>query len=158
MQKINPGLFTTNTNEWGTPDSVFKYLDNLFGPFDLDPAASDELHVCKDYYTIKDNGLKQSWANKRVFLNPPYGNEIPFWMRACCEKRKETLAICALIPARVDTKWFHKYVLHRANDILLVAGRIKFKGAFSSAPFPSLVIFYDPLEPLQSRINSIAFK
>lgn len=46
-----------------------------------------------------------------------------------------------LIPARTDTKWFHDYVLHRA-EIRFIAGRLKFGGAKNSAPFPSMVVIF----------------
>nr|DAP06890.1 MAG TPA: DNA N-6-adenine-methyltransferase [Caudoviricetes sp.] len=49
-----------------------------------------------------------------------------------------------LIPARTDTKYFHDYILHRA-EVRFVRGRLKFGGASTGAPFPSmLVIFRGP--------------
>ena len=46
-----------------------------------------------------------------------------------------------LIPARTDTKYFHDYILHRA-EIRFVPGRLKFGNGNNSAPFPSMVVIF----------------
>ncbi len=46
-----------------------------------------------------------------------------------------------LLPARTDTKWFHKYVLNKA-EIRFIKGRLKFGDGSNSAPFPSMVVIY----------------
>ncbi len=46
-----------------------------------------------------------------------------------------------LLPARTDTKWFHEYVLHKA-EIRFIKGRLKFGDGNNSAPFPSMVVIY----------------
>lgn len=81
----------------------------------------------------------------RVFCNPPYGKEISDWVQKCYEEgHKENTLVVMLIPARTDTKYFHDYILHRA-EVRFVRGRLKFGGASTGAPFPSmLVIFRGP--------------
>jgi len=61
----------TGKNEWLTPP----YILNSLGPFDLDPCAPIDppWKMAENYYTIKDDGLVQSWKGK-VWCNPPYGN------------------------------------------------------------------------------------
>lgn len=46
-----------------------------------------------------------------------------------------------LIPARTDTKYFHDYILHRA-EIRFLKGRLKFGKSINSAPFPSMVVIF----------------
>lgn len=58
---INKGLFSSKSNEWATPLSLFKELDGEFH-FDLDPCATPENAKCKTFYTIEDDGLTQNWG------------------------------------------------------------------------------------------------
>ena len=46
-----------------------------------------------------------------------------------------------LLPARTDTKWFHDYILGKA-EIRFLKGRLKFGGCNNSAPFPSMVVVF----------------
>lgn len=47
-----------------------------------------------------------------------------------------------LIPARTDTKAFHKFINHEA-EIRFVKGRLKFSNSACSAPFPSMIVIFD---------------
>lgn len=58
---INKALFSSNSDEWGTPAEVYEKLDREFN-FSLDPCASDENHKCDKYFTKADNGLERSWG------------------------------------------------------------------------------------------------
>lgn len=60
-------MFSSKTDEWATPPAFFLELDKEFH-FDLDPCASAENHKCKKYFTIKENGLLQSWGGVSRFL------------------------------------------------------------------------------------------
>jgi phage N-6-adenine-methyltransferase len=53
--------FSSETNEWYTPLSVFEPLNNEFN-FTLDPCATPASAKCAKYYTIEDDGLKQNWG------------------------------------------------------------------------------------------------
>ena len=64
---INKGLFTSSSNEWATPDSLFKELDAEFH-FDLDPCSTDDNAKCKLHYTIDTDGLKQNWGGAACVL------------------------------------------------------------------------------------------
>jgi site-specific DNA-methyltransferase (adenine-specific) len=48
-----------------------------------------------------------------------------------------------LLPARTDTVWFHKWIYPFA-DVQFVRGRIKFGNSNNAAPFPSMVVVFDP--------------
>jgi len=76
-----------------------------------------------------------------VFVNPPYSN-ISEWVAKCYEEgRKENTLVVMLIPSRTDTKYFHDYILNRA-EIRFVKGRLKFGSSKNSAPFPSMLVIY----------------
>ena len=78
----------------------------------------------------------------RVFCNPPYGRNIGRWVeKAYHEGHKENTLVVLLIPARTDTRYFHDYILHRA-EIRFVAGRLKFGAAKNAAPFPSMIVIF----------------
>lgn len=120
----NSGLVHESTNnnsqEWYTPPEIFTGLDVTF---DLDPCSPDpppEWIPVDNYYSIKDNGLAQEWKG-RIWMNPPYGQETPKWMRKLADHGNGI----ALVFARTDTQWFHQQVM-RADLICFIAGRIKF--------------------------------
>ena len=78
----------------------------------------------------------------RVFCNPPYGKEISKWVeKAYREGHKDNTLVVLLIPARTDTRYFHDYILHRA-EIRFVKGRLKFGDGKNGAPFPSMVVIF----------------
>ena len=78
----------TGNNSWGTPDWLFAYLNKRFN-FSLDPCADRTNYKCKRYYTEADNGLFQDWFNERVYLNPPYGNELCKWVAKSAETQPD---------------------------------------------------------------------
>lgn len=127
--------FSSKSNEWSTPQDLFDELDREFR-FTLDPCATKENAKCERFYTKEDNGLSKSWKIESVFMNPPYGREIGKWVKKISEDGG-----VALLPARTDTKWFHDYILGKA-EIRFLRGRLKFGGSKNSAPFPSMVCIW----------------
>lgn len=139
---INAGLFSSKTPEWATPVALFRELDSEF-VFDLDPCATSTNAKCSKFYTIDDNGLTKNWGGHRVFCNPPYGRELPKWVRKCYEEsRKPDTLVVMLIPARTDTSYFHDYIYHKAKEIRFLRGRLHFNESKQGAPFPSMVVVF----------------
>ena len=58
---INKSLFSSNSDEWATPQHIFDTLNEEFD-FELDPCATDENHKCPLYYTKEQDGLSQKWG------------------------------------------------------------------------------------------------
>lgn len=128
---------------WATPREWFEYLDLEFG-FTLDPCCVKETAKCEKFYTPAEDGLSKPWTDERVFMNPPYGREIPNWMRkAYLEARDNGALVVCFVPARVDTDWWHSYAA-KASDIRFPKGRVKFEGAEASAPFPIAIVIFRP--------------
>lgn len=133
-------MFSSKTDDWATPIDLFTTLDNEFH-FTLDPCASAENHKCEKFFTKEQNGLAQDWSNDVVLCNPPYGRQIGKWVEKAYETSKLGGTVVMLIPARTDTKWFHEYILGKAQ-IMFVRGRIKFGNAKYNAPFPCMIVVY----------------
>lgn len=139
---ITKGLFSSNTNEWGTPQHIFDELDKEFN-FTLDPCSTHVNHKCKKYYTKEDDGLNQDWSEEIVFCNPPYGKEISAWVEKAFNENKKGTLVVLLIPARTDTRYFHEYI-YKKHEIRFIKGRLKFIDETGkegkAAPFPSMIV------------------
>jgi len=142
-------MFSNKNNSWCTPRDKFDEWNKEFR-FTLDPCCMPKSALCEKYFTPVEDGLKQSWKEERVFVNPPY-REISKWVKKCYDERNNAELIVMLIPARTDTKYFHNWILDVA-EIKFLKGRLKFvdldfKGKeedrkLSPAPFPSMLVIY----------------
>jgi site-specific DNA-methyltransferase (adenine-specific) len=132
----NDLFFSSKSEEWATPQDFFEQIDKEFH-FNLDACATAENAKCDKYYTKEQDGLSQEW-NGIVWCNPPYGRSIGMWVKKAYESKA---TVVLLVPARTDTKWFHDYVLGKA-EVRFVKGRLKFGGCKNSAPFPSMLVVY----------------
>ncbi len=143
---------TGTYEEWATPPELFQTLDSEF-QFDLDPAAAEWNHKCAEFFTIKEDGLKQKWHGN-VFMNPPYGRKITHWVekayeeylsKAVAESRRSAVdVVVGLLPARTDPQWFHKYINGKA-EIRFLPGRIYFireDGSTGRSPWGSMVVVW----------------
>lgn len=137
---INPGMFSSATDLWSTPQDFFNKLHAEFN-FTLDACATAENAKCARYYDREANGLLQPWAGV-VWLNPPYGREIAAWVRKARESAGAGATVVCLLPARTDTAWWHTDVIAHAADVRFVRGRLKFGGSKNSAPFPSAIVVF----------------
>lgn len=137
-------MFSSKTDMWATPQDFFDKLNDEFH-FTLDACATIDNAKCDKFYTIEDDGLSQDWA-ETTWCNPPYGREIGKWVKkAYWQNREFGQTIVMLLPARTDTAWFHDYILGKA-EIRFVRGRLKFGESKNSAPFPSMVVVFNPKE------------
>lgn len=113
------------TDDWATPLDLFNSLSAKHGPFDLDAAARPETAKVSFFYTKEDNGLELPWCGV-VWVNPPYSHPRPW-----CEKALEEITngnatrVVMLLPAAIDTNWFHETVIPYA-DWYPLKGRPKF--------------------------------
>ena len=137
---LNNGMYTSNSEEWATPQDFFDRLNEEFN-FTLDPCSTDENAKCEKHFTKEQDGLKQDWTGEVVFCNPPYGKNIWKWCRKCYEHSLNGGTAVMLVPARTDTGWFHDWVYGKA-EIRFVRGRLHFNGSKWPAPFPSMVAIY----------------
>lgn len=144
---------TATTHDWLTPQEILSAL----GPFDLDPCASQfqPWRTAANQFTIEDDGLARAWAG-RVWCNPPYGPHAEKFLKRCAEHGNGI----ALIFARTETKAFQEWCWQRADAMLFMAGRIKFRlpggGHSGTAGAPSVLIAYGKSNAEALRTSGIA--
>lgn len=134
--------YSSETSKWNTPPHILELVAEVLGEIDLDPCSNEgEPNVkAKAHYTETADGLSKAWAG-RVYMNPPYGDEITHWttkLHKAFEAGDVTEAI-ALVPARPDTAWFR---LLRSHPRCFIKGRLKFGDSEQGAPFPSVAIYF----------------
>ena len=150
---MNPVLFSSRYEDWGTPQALFDELNREF-KFTLDAAATKESAKVSRFIS-KERATPSlgDWGYcSVVFLNPPYGRDIGRWMEKAYRESQRGLVVC-LVHARTDTRWFHDWVLGKA-EIRFLKGRLKFTDYRpdpdgkprkpQSSTFPSIVVIYRP--------------
>ena len=134
-------MFSSKTDLWATPQEFYDRLNRVFR-FEVDVCALPENAKCQRFFSPDDDGLSQDWKGT-CWMNPPYGRDIAAWVKKAYESAKINGAtVVCLLPARVDTRWWHEYCL--AGEVHFVRGRLKFGGSENSAPFPSAVVVFRP--------------
>jgi phage N-6-adenine-methyltransferase len=140
VEPRNSILFSSKSEEWNTPPAIVNRTKSVLGTIELDPCWNSESPVRADrVYTKQDDGLVHPWEGK-IYMNPPYGREVVKWVdKLLAEYRAQrTTEAVVLIPARTDTKWFHKF---RDFPVCCIKGRLRFSESKNAATFPSAVIY-----------------
>jgi phage N-6-adenine-methyltransferase len=145
-------LFSSAKDDWQTPRELFDELNAEFD-FNVDLAATAENTLCDEWFDERRGGaLNWPWApvGRTGFCNPPYsrGLQKKFIEKAATE-RLSGFTTVMLIPARTDTKAFHRYIWNAEThqpregvEVRFLPGRIRFVGAAHGAPFPSMIIVF----------------
>jgi phage N-6-adenine-methyltransferase len=138
---VSTVVFSHQSDEWETPQDLFDELNKEFN-FNFDVAASRENAKCRNFYGKELDGLKQEWEELSIFCNPPY-SEISKWVEKAFNECWWAKGIVMLLPARTDTRWFHKYIYKNPDcEIRFIKGRLKFSNSKNSAPFPSMIVIF----------------
>lgn len=58
---VDKVLFSSKSDEWETPQQIFKQLDAEFR-FNLDACATADNHKCEKYFTKEEDGLSKNWG------------------------------------------------------------------------------------------------
>ncbi len=141
----NNGRYNGNGRHWETPSEVFDPLDAEF-EFTLDPCCTLETAKCGTFFTEEQDGLAQSWAGHRVFMNPPYGREVYAWTRKARLEAERGALVVGLLPASTDLKWWHDDVIGHA-EVRYIRGRVRFGtgGPYrASGFFASVIVIWHP--------------
>lgn len=143
----NNGRYNGNGRTWGTPPEIYDPLHAEFD-FTLDPCCSIDTAKCAKFYTEADDGLEQSWAGERVFMNPPYGREIYPWTRkARLDAANNGALVVGLLPASCDLSWWHDDVVGHA-EVRYLRGRVRYLtgGPYrASGFFASVIVIWRPM-------------
>ena len=73
MTNINSSsaIFSHNTEELETPQELFDELNKEFH-FGIDVCATHENAKCENFFSKKDDGLKQNWGGTELFGAIPH--------------------------------------------------------------------------------------
>jgi site-specific DNA-methyltransferase (adenine-specific) len=147
-------LFATGKDDWGTPLKLFAELDAEFR-FTCDVAADAGNHRCPVWFgpgsALATDALTVPWPPGVAWMNPPYsrGRQDRFLAKAVREAAEGSTTTVALLPARPDTKRFHRFIWDAARhqprpgvEVRFLPGRLRFVGAAAGAPFPSMVVVF----------------
>ena len=136
-----------STDEWSSPQAIVDICAQRWGPFDLDAAADETNAQAPAWINRFEDGLTRPW-NGRVWLNPPWcrRKRMPIgpWIDKSVEEALSgrVALVCALVPASVSTRWWHRLAAN-ATRILLLKGRLRY-GDGGSAKFGSCVALLCP--------------
>ncbi len=146
-RRRNEARWRGSGRHWETPWDLFGRLDEEFH-FTLDPCATEGTAKVSKFYTEAQDGLAQNWLTERVFMNPPYGAELPLWTRKAKDSAEQGATVVGLLPASTDAGWFHDHVLAPKAEIRYLRGRVHFKvGATWASPFqPTIIVVWRPRE------------
>lgn len=94
MKNKLKGCMMHQSDLWETPKEIYKFYCEGLEYFD----------PCPKNPTF--DGLEIDWKRQN-FVNPPY-SQIAKWVDKAIEESNAGCETVLLVPARTDTKWFHK--------------------------------------------------
>ena len=148
--------FESTRQDWPTPRSLYDPLNAEF-QFEWDLAASSENALAPRYYTKEQDGLKQPWSGV-CWLNPPFGQQsakMVDWIKRAFDETqiRDDLTVVMLIPARTNTRWFHRYCM-KAAEVRFICGRPRFGDATHGLPQPLVLVVFRKHVGTETRFGS----
>lgn len=121
-----------NGDDRATEPGFFSDLHARFS-FTIDVAAAAHNAKLPRFWTLADDGLRQSWAGERVWCNPPYSAIWP-WIRKAWWETNCPLVVMLLPANRTEQRWWQREVEpHRDRGGVLsvefLPGRLRFIAA-----------------------------
>ncbi|KQN01205.1 hypothetical protein ASE78_17435 [Sphingomonas sp. Leaf25] len=115
-------------NRFTSPELI-RAIEDSFGPIDFDPCWHEASAVRPGaYLDVRQghNGLRDEWAGRLAFVNPPWSSQDKWVKRGHDQwaKGNATTVLC-LVPAKTDTKFFHA-ILATEADVYFLEGRPRF--------------------------------
>lgn len=135
---IRYGIFGKGDPERETPRHIFDHYERQFH-LTLDVAATAKNAKCKQFYTKRQDGLKQPWHGN-VWLNPPYDNIGPWAAKAWEYSSTGEGIVVALLPIWPGTAWYQKHAIH--GHMRQLTSRISFVGSTANAPFDCMIVIW----------------
>lgn len=128
-----------SSDEWCTP----KWLCELLGTFDLDPASNTRSNVAAHRWCGPDHafgqmrdGLSFDWSGS-VFVNPPFSNVMPWAQKLAAHDGPW----CALIKLDPSTRWYAALMVPGVT-VAPFKKRLKFEGDKDmTANFPCALVY-----------------
>lgn len=126
----------SKSTDWNTPTKYIKLIYEMFHKIELDPCSNkDSIVNAEKEITLPNDGLKEKWNYKTIFVNPPFGRDferkttIKDWIAKCYKTHKEYGSeILLLIPVATNTSHWKEYIFDKASAIcFLYDTRLKFR-------------------------------
>lgn len=118
-----------------TPPALLRDLHRHFN-FDHDPCP---LYGVENEQVPDGLSLEHAWGN-RNFVNPPYSNIEPWICRGIASEK-----LCVfLVPARLSSAYWSKYVWPNAKKIYFLAQNVQFPGYHKPFPCPMSILVFHP--------------
>jgi hypothetical protein len=117
-----------DSNEWYTPTEFIKAARSVMESIDVDPASNDtaQKHIQAGiYYTKESNGLAQEW-NGNVWLNPPYGDPLPWVGKLLSEFKAERTKQAILLVNTANSPEWSRLLWHSPFAVCLLNRRVRF--------------------------------
>ena len=137
-------LKSRKSDEWRTPHKIIKYIESQGYKIGWDLACTSEnciegAYPCVNFSKFTVESCKDSLSENEIsFCNPPYSQSKNFIEIIY----NSNIPCVLLLPARTDTKWFHRFIYNKKNvKIEFIKGRLKFSGSPHNAPFPSMLVY-----------------
>lgn len=156
-------MFSSKTDQWFSPPALMEALYKAFDVehFDLDPCSPPEgiatTKAARRFsLELGHDGLKLPWLGGLIYMNPPYGKQIPHWLK----KAKAEVAngnartIVGLLPVRTNTLWWHHHVANDARLQWMIRGRLRFGDAKWDAPFSSVLVCWGDIAPFERALDN----
>jgi hypothetical protein len=127
----------TFSQSWGTPQKYVDAVKAVFnGRIELDPCTNEFsiVHAEHEFMLPKNDGLREEWNYKTIYVNPPYGTNketgtsIRDWLAKCATAHNQYDAeVLALIPVATNTSHWKRFVFTQAHGIcFLYDTRLRF--------------------------------
>lgn len=136
---INDAMFSSNTNEWATPQAFFDELNKEFD-FTLDPCATPQNAKCARYFTKEIDGLAQSWRGEVVFVIRRTVGIFQSGSQRLMPKPYRGGKTCCFAYTRPNGYGVLPRLYIQKHEIRFVRGRLHFNESKCGAPFPSMVV------------------
>ena len=142
------------SDTWLTP----RFILDALGDFDLDPCAAPDPAIwptARTHYTLPVDGLTQPWHG-RVWLNPPYGQQVWAWVEKLAQHGTGT----ALTFARTETEGFIEHVWEKASALMFLYKRLYFHHADgararANSGAPSCLVAYGEQDAMRLRKSGL---
>lgn len=127
----------TQSQHWGTPLKYIKAVKEFFGGvIELDPCSNQYsiVNANVEFRLPETDGLKEKWAFRKIYVNPPYGIDkdrgttIKHWLAKCASAYEEYGSeVLALVPVATNTGHWKQSVFGKARAVcFLYDTRLKF--------------------------------
>ena len=152
---------------WRTPPDLAEAIRVAFElePWAVDLAATRESSLAPEYYGpdhedprrrdgLTSDPVQLAGIQGPVWCNPPYSRQgIDRWMLRCRMLGNPARPVVALVFARTDCIWFHRYAMPAAERILFIEHRVSFLHPSDGLPrdpagAPSMAILWRRRPPV----------